>query len=52
MMTIEIEPQMVKAYQNSMIKNAPTLAKEVGVSDTTGAAMRHLTAKTRRPATA
>ena len=52
MMTIEIEPQMVKAYQNSMIKNAPALEEEVGVSDITGAVMRHLTAKTRRLATA
>jgi len=52
MMTIEIEPQMVKAYQNSMMKNTPALEAHPEVSDITGAVMRHLAARTRRLATA
>ena len=52
MMTIEIEPQMVKAYQNRMMKNAPALEANPEVSDITGAVMRHLAAHTRRMATA
>ena len=52
MMTIEIETQMVKAYQNSMMKNAPALESNPEVSDITGAVMRHLAAQTRRLATA
>ncbi|GEM_PF-2413841 len=52
MMTIEIEPQMVKAYQKSMIRTSPALESEPAISNVTGAVMRHLASQTRRLATA
>ena len=52
MMTVQIDPEMVKAYQKRMIKHNPELEEEPPVGDVTGAVMRHLAAHGRRMATA